>query len=247
MKPEDSSTFIGKNDAIEARYPGLAKYVRDIQTAPEPTAEQGQSTFIMFTDGEGGLVADYQKDDANSIPGSFIGKDDALKSIEPLVMDFLRPTDLSIYRPVIEGELAEENDPYRHLPKSLAAAFEPVVIKVSLEDWLELKDKSPAGVDPVLGDFLRANPDYFDPAKAEGDGITLRQLGLASDSLTRFNRTKPMIMQGSDWVAPKAILDSFLTPEIADELISFAKSKGINVQTGLGNNQKLVMDSSPKL
>lgn len=213
-------------------------------TGPNPFAQYGAKRNVKPAPGEDtDTPVEFH---GTPVAGELIGKDDWMNKVDPLVMEFMKPSHPSIYRPDIEGVLVDEDEKYKHLPKAIAESLKPFVIKASLEDWLELKDKSPAGVDPILGDFLRANPDYFDPNKAEGDGVTLRQLGILSDNLTRLNRDKPMIQQGSEWVAPKLVLHNYLGEKIMNELIDFAKAKGVNVKTGLGSYQQLDLDDSPR-
>ncbi|WP_274644882.1 hypothetical protein [Pseudomonas serbica] len=213
-------------------------------TGPNPFAQYGAKRDVTPAPGED--TATPMQSQGNPVTGDLIAKDDWMQTFDPMVLEFLKEPALSSYRPDIEGVLVDEDEKYKHLPKGIADSMKPVPIKVSLEDWLELKDKSPAGVDPVLGDFLRANPAYFDPNRSEGEGVTLRQLGVLSDNLTRLNMDKPMIQQGSEWIAPKLVLHNYLGEKIMNELIDFAKAKGINVKGGLGLYQQLDLDDSPR-
>lgn len=209
---------------------------------PNPFAQYGAKRDVTPAPGEDATTPVESL--GTPVAGELIGKDDWMQTIDPMELDFLT-TSPSIYKPDIEGVLVDEDEKYRHLPKAIADSIKPIVIKVTLEDWLELKDKSPAGVDPVLGDFLRANPDYFDPNRVEGEGITLRQLGILSDNLTRLNMDKSMIQQGSEWIAPKIVLHNYLGEKVMNELIDFAKEKGLNIKTGLGRIQQLDSHYSP--
>lgn len=224
-------------DRIETRFPGLGEKLEEYSQPGSATVPTAGSVTLVFSDGlDGPVVAD-----STPVSGELIGKDDWQARIHPMVLDFLKtPSDPSIYRPDIEGQLVNDEDPYKLI------STRAIELKVTLDGWLELKGKSAAGVDPVLGDFLRANPDYFDPNRAEGDGITLRQLGALSDNLKSLNRDKPIIQQGSEWVAPKLVLHNYLGEKIMNELIDFAKAKGLNVKTGLGRHQQIDVYNSPK-
>jgi len=224
-------------DRIETRFPGLGEKLEEYSQSNPAILPTAGSVTVVFSDGlDGPVVAD-----SAPVSGELIGKDDWQETIHPMVLGFLKtPSDPSIYRPAIEGELVNEEDPYKLI------STRAIELKVTLDGWLELKGKSPAGVDPVLGDFLRANPDYFDPNRAEGDGITLRQLGTLSDNLVSLNRDKPIIQQGLEWVAPKLVLHNYLGEKIMNELIDFAKAKGLNVKTGLGRYQQIDVYNTPK-
>jgi hypothetical protein len=122
------------------------------------------------------------------------------------------------------------------------AKYEAVPMTITLEEWMGFKEKSDKGLDPLIGKFLQANPDYFAPNRAEGDGITPRTFDGVSDLLTRSKTPND-----SGYVVQKFLLDAFLTTKVADELLSFAKDQGFNVSTTHDFNKKLDTDSSLKM
>lgn len=125
-----------------------------------------------------------------------------------------------------EGVITFDSD---ELAKALS--IEPPVFHFTLEDWISVTQKTSQGLDPVLLDYMRANAEKFDPKKAEGDGVTLRAVGMAADVLSKANKGHQAFPSGSVWVAPKLILESLLTPKMAGDLIQSAKDKGLEVDT----------------
>jgi hypothetical protein len=112
------------------------------------------------------------------------------------------------------------------------------VLRFTLEEWIAVRQQVSEGIDPVMLDFLRANADQFDPMRAEGDGVTLRSVGMANAALIKANNGHKAFPAGSVWVAPKLILESLLTPKMADDLIQLAKDKGLEVDTFVGKKLK---------
>lgn len=122
---------------------------------------------------------------------------------------------------------------------SIALTAPPqAVLHFTLEEWIAVRQQVAEGLDPVVLDFLRANADQFDPMRAEGDGVTLRSVGMANAAIIKANNGHKAFPAGSVWVAPKLILESLLTPKMADDLIQFAKDKGLEVDTFAGKNLK---------
>jgi hypothetical protein len=126
---------------------------------------------------------------------------------------------------------------------SLAITAPPnAVFHFTLEDWITVRQQVSEGLDPVMLDFLRANADQFDPMRAEGDGVTLRSVGMANAALITANKGNKDFPSGSVWVAPKLILESLMTPKMAGDLIQFAKDKGLEVDTFVGKKLEFGAD-----
>jgi hypothetical protein len=143
-------------------------------------------------------------------------------------------------------------DGISRIDDALTAVLSPAThaITYSLEDWIDLKQKSSDGFDPVLKDFVRANAEKFDPNKFEGEGVTLRTVSHASDLLRTVNHGRQEFPEGSTWVAPKQILAAVLSPEMADDLIQFAQGKGLEVDTQAPKKPEVGVENdvdSPKL
>lgn len=204
----------------------------------------GTPGAIVFTDGEGAKYA---------IEGESFNKqmDEAMNEMiknphDPVAKQ--RVKDLSMMLPQGQAGKGEVwSDPLQTakfpgktvvidgisaIDNALTAVLSPAtqVISISLENWIDFKQKHD-GIDPVLKDFVLANAEQFDPNKFEGDGVTLRSVGHASDVLRTINSGRQEFPVGSTWSAPKQILAAMLSPEMADDLIKFAKGKGLEVDT----------------
>jgi hypothetical protein len=261
MKPEDANKPTGKTAAMEAMFPGVQKYVPDNKMSSLPADNSSDSTFIMFTDDENGLVADQaghakgpvvfhgtKNEDVDFNASKYRGSEGRYLRQPENNEEPGQGRPFEPQRLILKDDISRKN--FRDFLAESAgytATHEPLHLTIGLEEWIGFKENSAEGLDPVLRDFLRVNPHYFDPTTAEREGITLRELGGVSDFLRRCNPDKPTVQNGSDWVLNKLILDAYLSPKVANELIGFAKDQGINVITPKGKKVALDTDSSLKM
>lgn len=136
----------------------------------------------------------------------------------------------------LEGQLVDDR------PNAMTSAY--VEMKPpTLEEWLEVMEKSPKGIDPVLIDFLRANPQYFDPAGYEDEAITPRKLNMLSETLQNANSTLTHVEKGKPWFVPPLVAEGVVGKEMTGALIAFAQELGLNVQRGTSLTAKAAIPS----
>lgn len=131
----------------------------------------------------------------------------------------------------LEGQLVDDS------PK--ASFSDHVEMKApTLDEWLEVMQRSPKGIEPVLVDFLRENPKYFDPAGYEDEAISPRKLNMLSETLQTANSTLTHVEKGKPWFVPPLVVEAVVGKEMTGALITFAQELGLNVQRGTSRSVK---------
>lgn len=128
------------------------------------------------------------------------------------------------------------------LPSSPFAATPPTV-----EEWLSFMEWTSRGIDPVLRDFLRENPKFFDPAGYEDEAISPRKLNLLSETLRASNGTLSNVEKGKPWVVPQMVAEGIVGREMTGALIAFAEERGLKVQLGNSLSAKPAIPSPDNL
>jgi hypothetical protein len=175
-------------------------------------------------------------------PSTPLGQPDIWIDPKSIAPNPFNPRAVSIR--TLEGQLVDDR------PQSLFSNHLEMKAP-TLEEWLEVMEKSPKGIDPVLIDFLRANPKYFDPAGYEDEAITPRKLNMLSESLQSANSSLTHVEKGKPWFVPPLVVEGVVGKEMTGALIAFAQELGLNVQRGTSRSVKPAIpspdDLGPKL
>ena len=143
---------------------------------------------------------------------------------------------------VVEGVLV--NDQSKTVPSDLLG-----YPTLDVENWLAFMDSSPAGFDPVLRDFLKANPasisidgttDIHADRIGQSEGgprvgvANARAWTKLSDVAKSANAGSSHAEAGKDWALPLHVAEAVVGSDLANSIINFAKDLGINVVTEVG-------------
>lgn len=135
-------------------------------------------------------------------------------------------------------------------PLTLEDALKSDSVKINpptLEEWLGLMEKTPKGIDPVLSDFLRGNPKFFDAVGYEDEVITPRKLNLLSQTLREANNTFTHVEKGKVWFMAPVVAECIVGKEMTEALITFAQERGLNVQRGTSHSLQATNPSPDEL
>lgn len=169
---------------------------------------------------------------------SNIKKTASLSDIKPFSAFMIDPMGITVSPDnprTLQGEFFEK-DQASSLENSIQGMTEVQIVHMPDQElqarWMAFEDESPQGLDPVLRDFLKANPRYMGQNSASRLGdekATIRNWGQLSNLLVQFNRGTATTGLEGHWVAPERLVGIIVGHGPALALLDFAREKGLTV------------------